>query len=163
MARSPTFPPTASTRQQRRMPPPTPNARPAPKRCTRRSGPPLKPPCILQKRKSLLATLLRALPCATVECLEIHSALHSPLHSAPCGGVPKNKKTPPPSKSAKPQPAARLVRSGPESAKGKEDRKPLPPADHIHVRRSANTKACRNAAKFQAMTNANRRAPANSR
>src|ERR1700676_5370087 len=163
MARTPTFLPTVSTRRQKRTPRPTPNVRPAPSQCTRRSTQPPEPPCIPQKRKSLPATPPRASPSATGARLKIHSARDSPLHSALCAAVPKNRKTPPQSKSVKRQPSARSVRSGSESAMDKEDRKQLPPADRIRARQSANTKGCRNAPKFQATHNASRRAPANSR
>src|SRR5882762_3288280 len=159
MARSPRFPPTASNRQQKRTPPPAPSARPAPSQCTRRSTQPPEPPCIPQKRKSLPATPPLASPSAAGARLKIHSARDSP----PGAAVPRNKKTPPQSKSVKPQPSARSVRSGSESDMDKEDRKQLPPADRIHGRQSANTKGCRNAPKFQATHNANCRAPANSR
>ena len=171
MAGSPTFPPTASTRQQKRRPPPLPNAHPVPKQCTRQSMPPPKPRCIQRKRKNSPAIRLRGLPSAAAECLEIHfafhsavrSALHSELHSALSATIPRNRKTPPPSKSAKPQSSAQTLRAGPESAMDKEDRKQLPPANHIHARQSANTKGCRNAPKFQAAHSANHQAQAGSR
>src|ERR1700687_1780266 len=153
-ARPPRFPPTASTRRQKRKPPPTANARPAQERCTRRSTQPPRPRCIPRKRKNSPAIQPPALPSATVA--------RSEIHFAPNAVVPRNRKRPPPSRSARPQPSGRPVRSNLESATDKEDRKPRPPAHRILVRQSADTRAYRNAAKPQATHNANRRAWASS-
>src|SRR5713101_891881 len=155
MARSPAFPPIASTRRQKRTPPPTPNARPAPNQRTKRSKQPPEPPCIPRKRKNWPATPLPASPSAVFAHLEIHSA--------PDAAFPRNKKTPPPLKSAKPPPSVPPVRSTPESATDKEDRKPPLQASHIRARQSANTRAYRSAPKSPAAHSANHPPHAGSR